>query len=444
MADITSTSEVLRIPRIDPQRRAWGILLLSFAAFALICVVTGIGLSYFFFESTVPLESILRVGRGTGSVTGQSVYNERMLSNGDEVTTDRQSQIVIFFRDTQQDDKLIAAVTVRGGTSLVVRRTQRPRFEWGAGIYGVDLRNLRGEIEIFVTKDLGREFRLTVSTVQGDLVDLSTSGQYFISASDARLQVVNREGSISMVAANQNEGRSIPVNSQGTIVYETDPKQVTVNAAYTNLLANSTFQDINTVNQDSGVPQALVLAWACSNRQVDLPRGDYHPEIKDGRWTMRLVRSDGATSNGETRCLSYFGQSRQDVSQYSYVGLRATFNINYQSLDTCGQAGSECPLMIQMDYLDEKGEFRRWFHGFYSRDNPQSNYPLQCNSCFQEHEIINPQSWYTYDSGNMLNLFPPGERPTSIINVQFYASGHEYDVYVGEVALLVGSTDAAP
>lgn len=426
---------------MDPQRRAWGILLLSFAAFGIICVVTGIGVSYFLFQSTVPLESSLRVGRGTGSVTGQAIYTERTLSNGDELTTDRQSQVVLFFRDNQHDEKLIAAVTVRGGTSLTVRRTQRPRFDWGYGLYGIDLRNLRGEVEIFVTKDLSREFRLTVSTVQGDLIDLTTSGQYFISASDTRLQVINREGAISVVPANLNEGRSIPVNSQGTLTYETDPKLVMVDPAYTNLLANSTFQDVSTVGDNGGGSQTLALAWACSNRQDALPRGDYRPEIKDGRWTMRLVRGEGATSNGETRCLSYFGQDRQDVSQYNYVGLRTTFNINFQSLDTCGQAGSECPLMLQMDYLDEQGEFRRWFHGFYSRDNPQSNYPLQCNSCFQEHEIINPQSWYTYDSGNLLNLFPPGERPTSIINVQFYASGHEYDVYIGEVALLVGNTD---
>jgi hypothetical protein len=46
--------------------------------------------------------------------------------------------------------------------------------------------------------------------------------------------------------------------------------------------------------------------------------------------------------------------------------------------------------------------------------------------------------WYTYDSGNWFNLLPPGKRPVAISNVQFYASGHQYDVYVGEVALLGG------
>jgi hypothetical protein len=118
--------------------------------------------------------------------------------------------------------------------------------------------------------------------------------------------------------------------------------------------------------------------------------------------------------------------------------LRATFNIQYQSLAVCGQKGSECPLMLQIDYRDENGVGQRWFHGFYAAENEQLNYPLSCDSCASEHEHVNEKVWYTYDSGNLFNLFPPGKRPVAISNVQFYASGHQYDVYVGEVALLGG------
>jgi hypothetical protein len=177
-----------------------------------------------------------------------------------------------------------------------------------------------------------------------------------------------------------------------------------------------------------------------------MPRGAYQLEINDGRRVLRLVRGDNATSNGETRCLTYFGQNGLDVSGYTYLEIRATFKINYQSLNACGIFGSECPLMLRMDYIDEGGVERRWFHGFYSLLDLQLNYPLSCNSCRQEHDQINEKTWYTYQTGNLFALLGPDQKPKTIVNVQFYASGHQYDVFVGEVSLLAGqgSGDPAP
>lgn len=427
-------------PGLDPQRRAWGIMLLAFGAFCFLCVVTGIGVSYFVFQSTVPLDVTLRVGRGTVSVSSQSVYADRPLVNNDELTTDRQSQGVIFF---QSADQLLAIVTVRGGTSALIRRTVQPRFDWSSGVYGIDLLISQGEMEVFMPQADGRDVRLNITTTQGDRIDLSSGGQYFISASAAQLRVVNRVGNASLVPANLNIGRSIPANNQGIINYLTDATAIVTSDAFINLLANGTFQS-PVDDADGGSTPAPTNAWACSNRQDSPPSGDFHLEMKDGRWTMRVVRDNGAISNGETRCLSYFGQNGVDVSSYNYLEMRVAFSIHFQSLEVCGFQGSECPLMLRMDYIDKNGDQRIWYHGFYYRNNPQVNYPLQCNSCSQEHEIVNENSWYTYDSGNMFNLFSPAEQPARIINVQFYASGHEYDVYIGEAALLAGSSAANP
>ena len=59
---------------------------------------------------------------------------------------------------------------------------------------------------------------------------------------------------------------------------------------------------------------------------------------------------------------------------------------------------------------------------------------------------MNAQSWYTYDSGNLLSLFPgePERQIRSIVGVWFYASGHEYDVQVSEVSLLAQQKPATP
>src|SRR5262249_38718521 len=117
----------------------------------------------------------------------------------------------------------------------------------------------------------------------------------------------------------------------------------------------------------------------------------------------------------------------------------------------CGFQGSECPLMVRLNYIDNSstdGELRNWIHGFYTRLDSQLGYPTRCNSCSLEHESVYSKSWYTYDSGNLLSQIPTDQEPRLLNNIQFYASGHRYDVYVSDVALLAGqvsseaSTDA--
>lgn len=94
--------------------------------------------------------------------------------------------------------------------------------------------------------------------------------------------------------------------------------------------------------------------------------------------------------------------------------------------------------MLRMDYRHGDRVYQ-WFHGFYAVPLlAEQGYPLRCSSCAQDHEAINEKAWYTYDSGNLISVFPPDQRPDSIVGIWFYASGHQYDVYVSEVSLLAG------
>ncbi|HEX2908886.1 MAG TPA: hypothetical protein VHO69_18585, partial [Phototrophicaceae bacterium] len=213
---------------------------------------------------------------------------------------------------------------------------------------------------------------------------------------------------------------------------------------YVNLLENSTFQDtmIQEAN-DTGGLQLITKVWGCASRQDNLPRGLWKTEEVDGRVVLRLIRSDNAISHGETRCLAFLGQTGRDVSDYDYLEMRASFDISYQSLSGCGWDGSECPLMLQMDYIDQNNELQTWRHGFYYAQ-PQADYPASCNTCRQEHDRVNEKAWYTYTSGNLKALLGPKQIPRTILNVQFYASGHQYDVAIGEVSLLAGQLVGEP
>ena len=100
--------------------------------------------------------------------------------------------------------------------------------------------------------------------------------------------------------------------------------------------------------------------------------------------------------------------------------------------------------MLRMEYVPMNGGVDWWIHGFFTRILAGYDNPIRCDTCTQDHEIVNEGVWYTYESGNLLSLIPEEQRPRSILNFRFYASGHEWDIYVSEMALLVGSTNSIP
>jgi hypothetical protein len=443
---MTSASDVLRpTPRIRPERLAWGVLLISFVIFCIICAGSTLGVYYFFFQSTVPMPTLLLVGRGTVTLTtnsdpiGRSVRGgdglPTYLSNSTDISTDLQSQGTISFRDDDASGRLIAAVTLKRNASLSIRATSLPRFDWSSSPIAIDLYDFSGEADVFVPENLGRDLVLSIETTPGSRVSVAKSGSYTVSATDTRLSVNNRNGQAVLFEADPHINRDIPAGMQG--VAKIDQSQINISPAYTDLLGNSTFEDVNT-DSSGNASQLMTTRWGCTI-EGELPRSSYSPQVVDGRLALRLLRDDNASTHGQTTCLQAFpGQNGLDVSQYSYLALRATFLINYQSLTACGIAGSECPLMLRLDYLDALGRPQIWYHGFYARVDSGANYPTRCSSCTQEHENIYEKAWYTYDSGNLIDLFPADFKPASIQVVRFYASGHEYDVYVSEVALLAG------
>jgi hypothetical protein len=130
-----------------------------------------------------------------------------------------------------------------------------------------------------------------------------------------------------------------------------------------------------------------------------------------------------------------------DVTQYDSLRLRVTMQVEHQQLSACGEQGSECPVMLHMRYLDLSGNSREWYHGFYADYTPNVG-RTRCDSCLEEHERINKNAWYTYESGNLFIDLPEGQRPGAIIELEFYAEGHQYDVLLSEVSLLTTTPDS--
>lgn len=440
--------------RADAGRTAWGIVLIFFAIFCVLCVFTGIGVNYFLFQSSVSMETLVRVGRGTITWTDATLIPQAErrlveLLNSAVISTDPQAQATMFITDQYQDQRLIATVTLKSDTTVDLESVTRPRFDWSSQMYMIELDQVQGELDVYIPEGLAREVWFGVRSTQGAIVRLIQHGQYTIRASNNQIQVTNVDGEM-LVGLVDDANHRIAAGHRATLQIETG--EITIQPGRLNLLGQDTFTRDNLL-QVSANAHPAELVWGCNNIQNDNPSGFFDIVTVDGLSALRMGRGGGANSHGETLCSQYFsgisGQEGLDVSNLDYLGIRVTFKIVGHSLNACGTEGSECPLMLRMDYVPTSFDFSAqgsqipsWIHGFYTRSNPDLDYPVRCISCTLDHDIVYEDAWYTYESGNLLQLIPQtplnqqDQRPRSILNFRFYASGHEYDVYVSEMELL--------
>ncbi len=103
-----------------------------------------------------------------------------------------------------------------------------------------------------------------------------------------------------------------------------------------------------------------------------IPPGSVYNAVIDGRPVVVFDRSQEnwpgiRLGHGETGLIQSI---EMDVSEYPTLELRATFYVDEQSLSTCGQRGSECPMMFRIDYVDVQGGERAYITGFYALHDP--------------------------------------------------------------------------
>ncbi len=444
---VLMTSQTINSPEFpatlqNRQNLAWGIMLVAFSCFCVLGTLLVMGVHYFVFQSTVLIQAELQVSRGTAIFIGsdlfeRAVQNTRDLEANGIVTTDAQSQAMISFRDPYQEGMVIASLTVENGASVTTRQFIRPRFDVSAESYWIHLINVEGEFDLAVLPSVTRPLVVTVDTSSGASARFSSEGRYELNITESQMEIVNYDGDALVVAS---ERRSYPIPpGQRAILQLDESRTLTYAPAYANLLGNSGLSLTNVIDFNALSEQVLPLVWRCNNWQDSGPTGQYGVTMEDGRSSLRLFRGDGAESHGETVCVQGYSTAQGlDVSMFTYLSVRTTFKIASHSLSACGIVGSECPLMLRIDYYPLEGDtIQTWYHGFYAYQNPNLDFLKKCDSCAENHEVINAGRWYTYDSGNFIASLPPAQRPRAILNMRLYASGHEYEVFVSDIGLFV-------
>jgi hypothetical protein len=131
----------------------------------------------------------------------------------------------------------------------------------------------------------------------------------------------------------------------------------------------------------------------------------------------------------------------QDVTDYQVVNVVVSMRILSQSLLVCGGQGSECPMIIRIEYTDVNGVDQVWQQGFYATGTVGQDGPDVCVPCgppLNVHEFIPFNQLAFYESDNLLvTLGQLNILPRSINAIELIASGHTFDVEVVELAVMV-------
>jgi hypothetical protein len=412
--------------RTNPERLAWRILLASFFVFLLLCGSTLYVIDWFIFRSTVELDVDLTVARGTVSIvlpnTGEPIaVTDRRggLTANTVIQTDPTSQATLTFSDPRTGEP-IASLALFRDSKLTISQARAPRFGLNQRPYRIVIENLSGRSELLIFSS-DRPAECHILTPQTHIT-ISEGGQYLLDSAGQAMRIIIESGQALITDLLTNQSTTL-----------TDDQCISVESASGSMTpCNAGISLLG----DTDVTRDYTNGWVLTNDQE--PYGLVQNASFDGRPVLVIDRSQGhwaglTLGHGETRLTQTLDV---EVSTYSYLELRATFYVDEQSLSTCGIAGSECPMMLRLVYLDPQGQEQVFIHGFYATHDPSTSYPMACATCRTEHERINLRSWYTYESGNLMTLLPPEQRPTRIREISFYASGHAYKVFVSGIDLI--------
>ncbi|MEM9954207.1 MAG: hypothetical protein AAF846_21530 [Chloroflexota bacterium] len=430
---------------------AWIIIVVSFTLFCSLSIALTGGVYYYLVRSTVPMTVNLQVGRGTaGVVTVNEQFFPRisptptsLSTRPANLSTDTLSQATVTFSvqpDNEGNPSVIGTLTLQNDTSLTLQSAGRPRFPWSVGAYTIDLTQFAGQAEIFISSipdDRPLQFRLGTELGNATVL-INDVGRYSIIANETVIRITTYEGRALLISPDNQNNRFAVAGERVTLL--TGSNLPIVTPAPVDLLQNARFAFDVVTNPETGALQ-IPQQWGCFNDFEESPSGAWYADTWEGRPAIRMIREVGSRTS-QTGCQHWLDTP---VDNYSYLELQATLSLNFQSLVNCGVVGSECPMMIFINYTDINGQDREWYQSFFYNYDPNNPAPLICQECGQayEHLPISDKVWYTYESGNLISRLPEDQRPARILEVRFYASGHQYDVFLSEISLFAGTEQVA-
>jgi len=317
----------------------------------------------------------------------------------------------------------LATVQFYPSTRVTVQKARAPRFPlFSPEPHRLLMEMESGLIRVVIPADQPRAVSLQVRTPQA-LVELK-EGTTTIEVTSQASQIVVREGQAAVTARSNNTSRQVKTAERvevptGNGVTEAMP-------AEQNLLAGSDFRE------SLGTLWKIYTADPEDPRE---PRGEVLNVSVDARQAVEFTRDGvGWAETGIKQDIN------RDIRDLRSLALHVELRVLQQDVPVCGTMGTECPVMVRIDYMDESGEVRSWQQGFYYLPDPNLvPNPPYCKTCNprNNHLPTTNGEWYPWESDNLIPIMAKvGAAPVLLRSISVYASGHKYQSQVSEVALL--------
>ncbi len=416
--------------RRNPQRLAWIILLSAFFLCCLTAVACPLSVRWYLINARVEQKALLRSQRGTVRVeqggrkplaisvddpSPTQIYKGNVISTGD-----LDEGLLTLQQTDRERPQVFASILVYPDTTLELLDVYSPRFGLATDLHTSVLHLEKGSVRVEVSGAIEKRLtRVRIKLLDGE-VEL-TAGSYSLEATNGQ------------VALSVRSGQAVLRDGEGQVISLTDEQRAILSAqggiegplsGERNLIVDGDFS-----RPDSD--------WVFLLDEQAQPPGTVDAVTVDGQSAIHFVREGIGPSE-----VGVFLPLNQNVSGLSSLVLHLKLKITYQSLSVCGTLGSECPVMVRIDYEDVKGRAHQLVHGFYTYDDPNINDdPPLCIVCPPEpltssHDQVPVDTWILYDSPNLMGVEPADMRPAVINAIHIYASGHSYDSLVTDVALL--------
>ncbi|MEP7289237.1 MAG: hypothetical protein ABI947_26090 [Chloroflexota bacterium] len=443
----------------SPQNVAWIVVIFSFIAFCVMCVVGTWGANWFLFESPVALTTRIVVSRGAVTVSRpdgtRTLVNNNDPDNQDTfvvantvLQTDNNSQGYLTFVDAYSG-RVVGTLFLLENSTLTFTEASRPRFEWSQELYRMMLKDATGHFIIDIPDKLNRAVALSMDATVGVAL-IKDSGSYRIDALDQKTTVYTRSGKSLLYAS---PDRAWPIEANMQAVLENGKQDVLVQPYpydMLNLSEPGPVQPSFGSDDDVDTNKTLPLFWACTTPPQEKPNepdGTWTRTRMDGQVVLEISRRGvGAgqqpLGSASTNCQFNFPPRPKGLNpkDYSSLSIQLKMKLLYQDVTTCGIVGSECPLMLLMAYVDTDGHEQFWRQGFYAERPPSDTNLLTCDTCPHNHAQINADTWYIYDTGDLKQQFPPG-KIDYIEYVEVYSSGHQFEMVLSDFTVLGGKSN---
>jgi hypothetical protein len=406
----------------SPHRIAWTVL---FAAlFICVALAVGVPAGIYGYVNNATNAAAMRVSLQSGILTSfspvESIKDARVVDlAGREfkeehtVVAGDRSYGLLTFAHTAAEAPYVQ-VQLYSNAQATVLRARSPRFELSTAPDEFALTLNAGRIDVLADPPPNRRFVMLVSNPLGE-VRITEAGQYTIEVLDGHMRATTHTGSANLSSKEIAAGTSAATDASGIVMDEPAP---------VNLLRDGNFQ----------VP--LQANWTFTT-EVNSPtavRGTISRTTRDDRSSTLLIERTGENIGwGRT---SINQRIDADIAGATDVRMRIVFAILDQQLAICGSEGTECPLMVRIDYVAKDGRDDFWLQGFYAKGDPSIvKLPDYVRSNFRGNHIAKPLGvQQIFESENLHTLLGA---PRIIRSITLYAEGHALRTRIDEVEMMI-------